>query len=314
MVDGEFYWRCCQAELIERVERMRAGQPRPVGAPSHPDGDRERVPLPLNAFEFFREGLRWAADLAALVDEAAALYPAVVWQRLLAGERVAMRAAETEWVAPEPGVRDEPVYRPRVFSGSRGGAEVEDLLKRYDRARTWDEPRPTHDPGLEASVHLDFRLVTDPVVDPGSGRVGAPFVQVDASDPPPAAGTVASNYDAVVRALHRWHERLPGGPRQELEVAVKVWATALLMREGLSFNLAMRHACEETNLGEVSQARFGQVRHDILRRVPEAEGYIGSRTRAEPGNATADAPEALAKSDAPIPPLQAEPGETSAYT
>lgn len=348
VVDGEFFWRCCHADLLERAEALAADRPRPIGARA-PRGDGadddarvvdERLE-PGGVFDYLRDGLRFAEDFLALADEAARLYPGVVWRRLLDGERVAMRAAEAEVLHLPGGAEGGAELRLRVFSGAWTGAQVEDELRRLaDDAqvrRFVAAPRP---PGNGIEVRLAFAFVDgggdldDPAAD---GQPRSPYVEVVAPAPLPPKGTVTREYDALVRGERGWHLALPGGgSKQEKEVAVRIWAVGLLVAAGELFGEAM-HAvagredgapvghtrADRAGLTPVGQTRFGQDRQKLVERVPEARPYLFSRgangavgTRADGEAALANpaGAAALANSADPLAPLQPPAPETGAYT
>ena len=125
-IDGEFYWRCCRTDLLTRIEGLCGGL-RLVGAykPEQParsprwDSDALAGWIePEGVFDYLREGLRFAHDVMSVAEDATRLFPRVVWQRLLDGERVAMRAAEATIHFEDGGRVDLPVFRLKVFSGA----------------------------------------------------------------------------------------------------------------------------------------------------------------------------------------------------
>jgi len=292
-------------------------------------------------FDYLRDGLRFAEDFLELADEAARLYPGVVWRRLLDGERVAMRAAEVEVRYPrgEPGGGVE--LHLRVYSGAWTGAQVEDELRRLaDDAqvrRFVAAPGPPED-GI--AVRLAFAFV-DGGGDLGDlaadGQPRSPYVEVVAPVPLPPAGTVAREYDALVREARRWHLALPGGgSKQEKEVAVRTWAVGLLVAAGELFSEAM-HAvagredgapvghtrADRAGLTPVGQTRFGQDRQKLVERVPEARPYLffrgangtlGTRADGEAALGNHAGATALANPADPLAPLQPPEPETGAYT
>lgn len=326
-VDGEFFWRCCRADLLEAVEALAAGRPRPIGAStprgdgtSHDDDVLDARVAPMGVFDHLRDGLRFVGDFLALADEAARLYPGVVWRRLLDGERVAMRAAEAEVRDPGGGggPGDGARLHLRVFSGAWTGAQVEDELRRLAEARARRFVAALGPALGEVAVRFAFSLVDagrDPDGTPEDGRPRPPYVEVVAPFPLPPAGVVAREYDALVRGDRRWHLGLPGGgSRQEKEVALRTWAVGLLVAAGEPFGDAMHTVAAKAGLAEVTQTRFGQDRLRLVERVPEAEAYVfAPRARAEP-DARADAPRALANPAGPPPPLQPPAPEEGAYT
>lgn len=326
-VDGEFFWRCCRADLLEAAEALVKGRPRPIGAStprgdgsSHDDDVLDARVAPMGVFDHLRDGLRFAGDFLALADEVARLYPGVVWRRLLDGERVAMRAAEAEVRHPDGrgGPGEGARLHLRVFSGAWAGAQVEDELRRLAEARARRVVAVPGPAAGEVAVRLAFSFVgagRDPDGASEDGRPRPPHVEVVAPFPLPPTGVVAREYDALVRGELRWHLGLPGGgSRQEKEVALRTWAVGLLVAAGEPFGDAMHAVAGVAAVIPVSQARFGQDRRRLVERVPEAEAYVfAPRARAEP-DARADDPRTLANPADRPPPLQPPAPETGAYT
>ncbi len=314
-VDGEFYWRICRTDLLAAVEEHCAALTAPLrdyyGEPIREAPDEGLAVLRLE--------LRRASHTTAIEAKAAALYPRAVWRRLLTGERVAMRAAEVSVHCNlgNDGLAEEPVVRLNVYSGAWTGNDVEAEVRRQApdpamwaqhirrpdaSARPYSPVEPVH-----LTIHFAF---SDParrsadVDDPAPPL--APSVAVTIPFPLPPAGAIAREYDALVRDRLEWHRQLRGGgTRQETEVALRTWAAALLVADGMRFGEAMSNVCQWAGLDEVSQTRFGQDRQRLVERVPEAECYLYAR---EPRS------DSLAKADAVLPPLQPPADEPAAYT
>jgi hypothetical protein len=326
-IDGEFYWRCCRGDLLELVEDLGEKGPRLPGVkappkPGMPANDEDSLSgtvEPDGFFAYLREGLRLAGEFIALGDEAALLYPEVVWRRLLEGERVAMRAAEAEVRGPFDG-GDPPGLILRVFSGAWTGAQVEDEVRRLvaGRPEWFERARVVPTRSTAVGVWVDFSLGEQrhAMADGEDGVAPrSPCVEVSVPVPLPPPGAIAREYDALVRNEFKWHlGLLGGGSRQDKEVAVRTWTVGLLMAEGMLFPDAMHVCASRTELLEVSQSRFGQDRLKLLERVPEARPYIFVRGPGAEAAARAETPPTLANPAAPLPPLQAPASEEGAYT
>jgi len=324
-IDGEFFWRGCRADLLERAEELTDGQPRPIGAPAprsnrgHGDDDSLHV-IPPGVFDYLREGLRFADDFLTLADEASRLYPGVVWRRLVDGDRVAMRSAEAE-VRRSLGrgkSGDEAQLHLRVFSGAWTGIEVEDELRRLADASTRRFVVEPVVAGDDIAVRLAFSFSEagpDLYEAAAEERPRSPYVEVIAPFPLPPAGVVAREYDALVRGERRWHLRLPGGgSRQEKEVAIRTWAVGLLVALGERFGDAMATVCRSAGLVEVSQTRFNQDRQRLVERVPEATPYVFTLRAVTERDTRADGPAAVGNPTDPTSPLQPVTRDTAAYT
>src|SRR5262249_53675865 len=133
---------------------------------------------------------------------------------------------------------------------------------------------PTVTIGLRFTLHGDmsFAVEDDPFSAPGV----YPAIEVQVGLPLPPPGTIAREYDAVVREVQGWHRELPGGMpvRQEHDVAVRTWAVGLLMVAGQRFSDAQTAVCERTQSPVVSQSRFNDDRRRLLQRVPEARPFL----------------------------------------
>jgi len=323
VVDGEFFWRCCRADLLEAAEALAKGRPRPIGARAANDenaADHDERIEPLETFDYLREGLRFAEDFIALADESAQLYPGVVWRRLLDGERVAMRGGQAEVRYPEGrgGHGDRAQLHLRVFSGAWTGAQVEDELRRLASTQMREFVTAPGAPVSDLAVRLAFSFVDGRgIPDDGGedGSPGSPYIEVIAGFPLPPAGAVAREYDALVRGERQWHQSLPGGgSRQEMEVAIRTWVVGLLVAAGDRFGDAMATACRGAGLVEVSQTRFNQDRQKLIERVPEAAQYLfAPRTQAE-ADARGVGRRTLVNPADPRPPLQPPAPEDRAYT
>lgn len=327
VVDGEFFWLCCRADLLEAAEALAKGRPRPIGARAPSDENaaadddflNERVE-PLGTFDYLREGLRFAEDFIALADETAELYPGAVWRRLLDGERVTMRGGQAEVRYPEgrSGRGGMAQLHLKVFSGAWIGAQVEDELRRLASAQARRFVAEPESPADDIALRVAFAFIDGErisVKQAQDGAPGAPYIEVIAHFPLPPVGAIAREYDALIRGERRWHLGLPGGgSRQEKEVAIRTWAVGLLVAAGDRFGDAMATACRAVGLAEVSQARFNQDRQKLTERVPEAAPYLfAPRTQAE-AEARAEGRRTLANHSDALPPLQPPAPEERAYT
>lgn len=287
-IDGEFYWRWCRTDLQISLEQMCLGI-RPVGSYPTDSGRRRNeddaytgVIEPEAAFDYLREGLRFARDVMTVTDEAGQLYPRIVWQRLLEGERVAMRAAEAAiHVDASEATTEPPLLQLKVFSGAWTGRDVEEEVRRVisgTRYGSFEAPAGLRD---DLSLRLRFTLG-----DEERARSEAfaddpprfPYILVEVPLPLPPEQVIAREYEALVREQRAWHLELHGsGSRQDKEVAIRTWTVGLLVRIGIAVNDAIGDVHIHLDLGDIIQARFGQDRKRLLERVPEAEPYVFSR-------------------------------------
>lgn len=334
-VDGEFYWRCCRTDLHVRLAELCSRRPRPIGARKsqgevapHSDDDLEGLVEPSDPVAFLREGLRYANELLDLADRATEVFPSTVWPRILDGERIAMRAVSAEVHGPRtPGSLDHTLYL-KVFSGAWTGEQVEDEIRRQVQKGSRWLVLPPERAGTGVYVRVGFSLARDLEAAGGETEAaGSPHVAICAELPLPPPGAIAREYDALVRRERQWHLLLPGGgSRQDKEVAIRTWAVAMLMTEGMVFGDAMAEVHRVTGFGDVSQARFGQDRTRLLERVPEAEPYLfarrtGVREAASARNsairerlANRTGTEVVANGGSSAAPLQHDAADEATYT
>jgi hypothetical protein len=295
-IDGEFYWRWCKADLLESLSAL-PGLPRPVGVPARsrdarlPESeDALSIPLePEGLFDYLREGMRFTQDLLIFSDQLARRYPRDVWQRLLEGERVAMRAAEAEVHMNDGDSGHTRMLRLKVFSGAWTGKQVEEEVRRLAVAARLADTSSVVMPRAAMALNVCFAFA-----DEAQAREEAfgheppryPYVLVEVPLPLPPENTIRREYDALVRQERGWHLELPGsGSRQEKVVALRTWTVGLLVHEGTAVNDAIDDVHTQLNLGDITQACFGQDRKRLLERVPEAEPYLYA-TRGESDNDT----------------------------
>jgi hypothetical protein len=276
-VDGEFYWRVCRTDLLDQVEALYR---RHVDADPDGHGTIERLADPEDTLAALRLNLRQANSLYGIEAEACLLYPRSIWRRLLQGERVALRAAESE-VGPLDGGREH-VLRVKVFSGAWTGQEVEAEVRRQDPERsTWLDGAVREAPSdgaVRLAVEFAFTDECKAREESGGHPVRFPYVVVTTPLPVPPPGVISREYQALVCGQRKWHLALPGGgTRQEKEVALRTWAVGWLVAKGTRFGKAMREVCQLASFEEVSQTRFGEDRKHLLERVPEAKPYLYAR-------------------------------------
>ncbi len=287
-VDGEFYWRACRLDLLDRVADVCKVGFKPASSEL---SDNDAHQNPDDTLALLRQEVRRANTIYATETKAADLYPRAVWRRLLEGERLAMRAAEAE--VRSSGGDGATTLHLRIFSGAWTGADVEAEVRRQnlDRSMWLESGMPKEEPDGNVRLVVDFAFVDEAraraEADGDSPRF--PYVLVTIPLPGPPVGVIGREYEALVCNQRGWHLALPGGgTRQEKEVALRTWTVGLLMTHGLRFGDAMRVVCQRTGLADVSQARFGQDRQRLIDRVPEAQLYLFTRRIASDSRTPGD--------------------------
>jgi hypothetical protein len=220
--------------------------------------------------------------------------PPFVWSRFAVNRRIPLRAPLWYDVA-DHGRTVLLQVASRAVTGDDLEAEVASLRGSYVYAddpfdEDWDEEAvlailaaetdPCQHPPVTLSAQ--FALVTAPNVEmPFVGLHpwgDGPFVAVRLRRPLPPAGCIGPFYDAVVRRQCRWHGQLPGdAPTQERWVAIRTWASALLIAGGERYLDAQRSVEGRTGIPAVSQSCFNADRARLLARVPEATPFLYTR-------------------------------------
>jgi hypothetical protein len=318
-IDGEFYWRWCKADLLESLSVLPA-LPRPVGVPARsrdarlPESeDALSIPFePEGLFDYLREGLRFTQDLLVFSDQIAQRYPRIVWQRLLEGERVAMRAAEAEVRINDLDSSHNRTLRLKVFSGAWTGKQVEEEVRRLAvTARLADTSSIVTARGAIA-LNIGFAFVDEAQARGeafGNEPLRYPYVLVEVPLPLPPEHTIQREYDALVRQECGWHLELPGsGSRQEMVVALRTWTVGLLVYDGTAVNDAIDEVHTQLKLGDITQSCFGLDRKRLLERVPEAAPYLYAPYLSSDSDTREQRTGALVSGDyAPLPGQPSEP-------
>ena len=310
-IDGEFYWRICRSDLLGPLEDLAASIGPNLGGEQRSEQvdeaqQREIVQFQDSALadprlddetrqfliDWYKQRLR-NQKLQEVAPDIIDQLPRFVWNRFRNSQRL-------PWLEPLKIIFPEggKTIDVRVYSQTVRGAELDALLTFYYRSQpipvSGSGPRGTEDapdrvmaemqriPGSSVSVHVDFALGKEPP-SPASLETPAlltarPYIHVSLSRPLPPEGPIGSLYDAVVRNQQQWHLQLPGGEStQTKEVAIRTWATGLLMYGGEHHVDAQREVCSQTGLGEVSQVSFWKDRNRILARVPAAKPCLYSK-------------------------------------
>lgn len=317
-IDGEFYWRWCKADLLEPLSALPQ-LPRPVGVPARlrdarlPESEDALAVLfePEGLFDYLREGMRFTQDLLVFSDQLAQRYPRIVWQRLLEGERVAMRAAEAEVRIDDLDSGHNRMLRLKVFSGAWTGKQVEEEVRRLAVAARLTDTNSVVMPRAAMALHVCFAFVDETQARWeafGNEPPRYPYVLVEVPIPLPPENTIQREYDALVRQERGWHLELPGsGSRQEKVVALRTWTVGLLVHDGTAVNDAIDEVHTQLKLGDITQSCFGLDRKRLLERVPEAATYL----YAPYGSGDIDTREQRADALVPgnYPPLPGQPSD-----
>jgi hypothetical protein len=288
-VDGEFYWKICRDDLLDPLSRMAASiAPHILGGEAGvdlSDGDQERVEF-LRHFLQTREGFdtdfqRKAIDsltkfiqtqnLNAPGSEIVAQLPDWVWIPFSHGLRIPIPPRMQAWLLTGTGT-----VQVGIYSRSVSGDQLELAVATYrDRSRDLPEPGTVS----AVSVHIDFELMKEPPLQRHPRWIHTtPCIVVTAGPPLPPEGVIGREFDALVQDRLRWHLELPGsGSKEETSVAIRTWAIGLLMREGDSFQKALRELEPVMGYLELSQEADRQARNRLFSRVLGARSCLGPR-------------------------------------
>jgi len=263
-IDGEFYWRLCRGDTLDRMIAL-------VRKAVSEDLSENMTPS-----NFISAHMGDPQLSSGFFEGANAVFYGLlsfVWQAFIEGRTIPMRSP-TEISL----LKTKPVVMLRVFSPAIHGRHVESILNSFV---------PPHDPRPGDPVSLNCRFALSST-DEFSKRIRGthesvvpPHIEIMAFLPIPP-GFLGREYDAIVREDRKWHLSLLGTETpQDKVVAIRTWAIALLMTEGLSFTRALR-ALElvlesETDYLELSQEADRQARNRLLQRVPEARECLRPR-------------------------------------
>jgi hypothetical protein len=275
-IDGEFYWKACRVDLLDRVADLCNSNL----TGSKPRDSSELLKTQDSMLGFLRQSLLQAHAVHKVETQAATLYPSSVWRRLIAGERVAMRAAEAEMIRS---AGERQTLTVKVYSGAWSGADVEaEVFRQGPDWTQWldgKEEASAQSEVVSLSVEFSFSDEQSAPASEGGAYSRDCYVRVGIPLPGPPPGVISREYEALVRQQRAWHLRLlGGGSRQDKEVALRTWAVGLLLADGTRFAEAMRLVSGRKEVGEVSQTRFGQDRQKLVERVPEAKSFLFQRS------------------------------------
>jgi hypothetical protein len=317
-IDGEFYWRMCRDDLLGPLSQLAESIAPHIVDPARRneqldeaqqqviDEVRQRMDDNVHGgidygggkqlLDWFMKDLK-ARELFAAGQPFAHQLPRFVWHHYKEGRRIPMRAPMT--ITP---LGQGIALALRVWSRRVTGQDIDAFIwsdpPNYfvapyidsdffpvppgvdDRTAPKTEPRPIS----QASLQIHFDLITELPASlrakPPSDREEPPFIQITVRTPLPPPSVIGFAYDAIVRKQHQWHQELLGSDTvQDKEVAIRTWATGLLLRDGLSFREASFAVQAHTNRTGVSQNRFQQDRTRLIERVPEAEPYLFQNVR-----------------------------------
>lgn len=263
-IDGEFYWRLCQGDALDRMkDLMRKSEA----------GD---LPENMSPKDFILKNMGDPQLSSGVLEGRNATFyglPSFVWDAFVHGRKIPMRPA-TEISL----LKAKPVLFLRVFSPAIRGEHLESILEHF---------LPPHDASSDEPVAITCRFAlstTDELSKQLRGTqtsVVPPHIEILASLPI-SRGFVRREYDAIVRDERQWHLQLLGTETpQDKVVAIRTWTIALLMKEGLSFARALR-ALElilesDTDYLDLSQEADRQARNRLLQRVPDAKACLRPR-------------------------------------
>jgi hypothetical protein len=287
-IDGEFYWRCCRRDLWDEIEGLKALL-QDARAHRREDGlQSEQGQAALDAFR--RLVTQFQPDDPNIMKH---LLGPAGWVRLRDGQ--AMLYVDDSQPLKRPPYREgwEERVKLRVFSNRWTGTDVEERIvssvanpgTSYGdwMRRCWFGPEDV----VAVRVAFEFAPAGTEVrdLDPSEEplRLSLPHIIVTVAPPFPPAGAIARLYDDIVRGERQWHKRLAGAPTPQVKrVALRTWATGLLVGSGRKVDHAISDVCAVMNEPEVTSVQFTKDRLRLVARVPEAGRYVYDKPPRSP--------------------------------
>lgn len=315
-IDGEFYWRICRESILGPLTRSAAEIAPHILESEVPLDTFDEWNRRFEAGEItvqdqdarFRHKVRirqLASENGNLVEQ----IPRYVWEHFATGRRLPL--LETLVLRH---VKNGRALEVQVHSQSVTGDQVAAFVDPplgYQKHMIAPWVLPPHDLSEEVGDQRDLadggasrlvgdaykpRLVTTPaesgsesafvhilfaVKHPRRGwrRTPGSHVSVTLYRPLPSKNSIAFEYDEVVRMQKQWHLQLPGGGSpQEKHVAIRTWATGLLVASGVDVEKARLDVASAMGLEPVRHPRFVEDRKTLLSRAPQARKYLYRRT------------------------------------
>lgn len=288
LVDGEFYWRLCRADLVSRMKELvhrEGGVPRSIeqlqqvfdhfyqmeslipGFSSwinHELPPRMRDPL----VYWTRDGLvqlpvfgggRYVADKGGwvILGVRNSRWRGRDVEAAFRSEVERYRKLDSEWLQ-----QSESVHRDRSSVC---------LVVDYSFCEAGDLSFRSQMAGLTMDLTTgDDRYVT----------VESPVILCKTQYPLPPNGFISTSFDEIVVNQKGWHRRLYGANAKDqgVDVAIRTWAIGLLVAGGAIWGEAQTKVESLLNT-PISQAGFTVDRAHLVARVPEAEPFVFQRKR-----------------------------------
>lgn len=270
-VDGRFFWKFCRPELAERVEVLLVDFERAEKAGTESVSIAEEVFRQVNMMKVENPSL-WTAlhEPQSLTMRGAYFYH---------GDRSGPEGLAGRYI--RAGITSADWSGDRVEREIRAYAERNDLnSKAAESARSF------------AGFSVRFWLVEAgaPLADVSPGTFASrfrllltsPVVAVDVTFPLPPEPVIALTYDTLVINEKQWHRLLaPLGNGQKVDVAIRTWATALLVATGRRLHLAMGDVDEALGTESPVERVYRRNLAELFKRVPEAMTFLQSPRRSD---------------------------------
>jgi hypothetical protein len=259
-IDGEFYWRLCRGEALDQMLpliRRVAGETalenmKPKEFILAHMGDPQRSRGMLEGTNTMVYGL-----------------PQFVWSAFVYGNKIPMRSPTEIFL-----LKTKPMVMLRVFAPYIRGEDLESILDYFVAPH---HPEPEDPVSIWSRYTFHQTYIVGQQSSDHQNSVVPPHIEILASLPIPP-GFIGREYDAIVRQERQWHLKLLGTETpQDKQVAIRTWGIALLMREGASFQRALRELESVMGSLDLSQEADRQARNRLFERVPEARPCLRPR-------------------------------------
>jgi len=281
-VDGGFYWKFCRSDFWESLEELSSITPDPALGATEENLRHVRA-----GSEWFA---RWNLQNPSLLVDG------------IERGTVPLRGAHFaslpgSWTGNSAKSTALLLVMSREWTGERVEQEIRRRASGVEVARTrdrdWRLACSIRVAVLEADTAIGWFFSVDPfhLLDSSSLRLPGPGVLVEVSLPLPPSGVIAATYNQIADEEHLLDEIGPKSNGQTVSVAIRTWATALLVASGTSgandyedpkgsaIDLVDRALLGDADnlMGEaLSISTYQRHLNELIRRVPESAAFLSA--------------------------------------